>query len=74
MSIGRVFDQWKDLGFWTSGWQRSTDLQRLKRLFQLRNAVVHRADTAVDAAECRAIATAVRNFVVHASSFAEALG
>jgi hypothetical protein len=73
MSIGRVFEQWKDLGFWSPRWQRATDLPRLRRLFQLRNAVMHRGDTRFDSAECRAIATAARRFVVHASPYAQSL-
>jgi hypothetical protein len=26
MLIGRIFDEWKSLGFWSPGWQKATDL------------------------------------------------
>jgi hypothetical protein len=74
MSISRVLDQWKDLGFWTPRWQRVVDLPNLKRLFQLRNSVMHRGNTRLDSSECHALATAARSFVVHASPYAEAQG
>lgn len=73
-NISAVLEQWEDLGFWDARWQAATDLPRIKRLFKLRNGIMHRGDRAlVKAAECQGIASAVRAFILHAANTAERL-
>jgi len=73
VSISRLLDKWKVLGYWTAPWQSATDLPRLKRLFELRNSVMHRGNMDFDKAECQAVAKAVQTFVIHGSPVAERL-
>jgi hypothetical protein len=73
-NIGSVLDRWKDLGFWSAAWQAATDLPKIRRLFDLRNGIMHRGDRAsVHQAECGQIAVAVRAFILHAARTADRL-
>ena len=67
LSIKTIIDDWKSLGFWDAQWEQATDIPKLRRLFELRNDVVHRAKHSLDEPECRALVTAVRAFVLHAA-------
>ena len=72
-AIRRILDGWKDLGYWTPAWQQATDLPKLKRLFELRNRLAHKAAAPPNQAECTAISLAARRFIIHASRTAERL-
>jgi hypothetical protein len=66
VSVSRIIDRWKHLGFSAKGWTNAIDLPAFKRLFELRNRLMHRGDSRLDAAECRGLASAVRTFVQRA--------
>jgi len=71
--IRRILDQWKNLGFWNPQWRQVTDIKKLQRLFELRNAVMHRGQDEFDKTECLDIAKWARSFILHASPYAEVL-
>jgi hypothetical protein len=71
--IRRILDQWEDLGYWSPAWQAATDLTHLKRLFTLRNDVIHKAVVPTDKAECTRVGKAALQFILQASSTAERL-
>lgn len=63
LPISRIVDRWKQLGFGTKTWQRAVDLKQIKRLFELRNRIIHRATVNLDEAECEHLRTVVRDFI-----------
>lgn len=65
VSVSRILDRWKALGFRSPGRKNAVDVPALKRLFEVRNRLMHRGDVQLDATECRALAKAVRNFVLY---------
>ncbi len=65
--VSRILNDWKHLGFWGPRWQRETDLRALRRLFELRNALMHRGQGTLDANECHKLSMAVRAFLMYAS-------
>jgi hypothetical protein len=71
--IARILENWKDLGYWSASRQPHTDLPKLKRLFELRNQIAHKASFASDKTECSGIAQAVYRFIVHALPTTERL-
>jgi hypothetical protein len=73
ISISQFIDRWKRLGLWTPKWKQSVDLPKMKRVFELRNDVMHEGYTEMNKDECGSLAGAARLFIVHASPYAEAL-
>jgi hypothetical protein len=73
VQIRRILDHWQNLGYWSPKWQAATDLTLLKRLFTLRNSVMHKAVMQTNVAECFQIGKAVLKFIVQASPTAERL-
>jgi hypothetical protein len=69
VSISRVIDRWKHLGFDTRSWRRAVDLPALKHLFELRNRLMHKADSILDQTECAKLARNVCSLVVHGSGY-----
>ena len=69
--IGRILDRWNQLGFKSGRWKSSTDLKSLKRLFELRNKLMHRGLDEFSDAECSQLGKAVRDFVIYTDRHAK---
>lgn len=68
ISIGRFIDSWQKLGFATPRWRRAFDTAKIKRLFRLRNGIIHRGDLELDSAECKEIGASVSALIVFAAT------
>ena len=71
LKISSIIDRWRKMGFHDVGWSRllTTDRKKnIKRLFELRNGLMHRASQLAEhQQECLEIARVVREFIVYAS-------
>ena len=64
VSISRIVDRWKHLRLHQRSRAKAIELPAFKRLFELRNRLMHRGDGHLDAAECRSLAKAVRTLLL----------
>jgi hypothetical protein len=62
-------DRWKRLGFRSRAWERALNLTKIKRLIELRNQIMHRAETReLEKSECVELARAARTLILHGAS------
>ena len=72
MEIGRIRDQWGNLGPTGKRLNAAFNNDRLKRLFDLRNGIMHRGEIRVlNQSECRELAKMARRFIVVGTALAE---
>jgi hypothetical protein len=72
MEIGRIREQWANLGPTSKRLSAAFDTERLKRLFDLRNGIMHRGEIrALNQSECRELAKMARSFIVAGTTLAE---
>lgn len=64
MAIGRIIESWRRLGFNTKGWKSAMDIAAIKRVFQLRNKLMHRGEVGLEQSECAKLAQAVQTLIV----------
>ena len=72
MEIGKLRDQWSNIGPTGKRLNAAMDHEKLKRLFDLRNGVMHRGEIrALQQSECRELAKVARTFIVAGSALGE---
>jgi hypothetical protein len=72
MKVSNILDQWKDVGPMGKRLNQAMDRDKLTRLLQLRNGIMHSgAVQTLKAPECRDLAKAVRTFVIAGTALGE---
>jgi hypothetical protein len=72
MMIGNILDQWNNVGPTGKRLNAAMDHEKLKRLFDLRNGVMHRGEVrTLKASECQELSKVARTFIVAGSALGE---
>jgi hypothetical protein len=70
--VGNLLDQWSNIGPTGTRLNAAMDREKLKRLFDLRNGIMHRGEIgALKQSECRDLAKVARTFIVAGSVLGE---
>jgi hypothetical protein len=72
MPIGKIRDQWSNMGPTSKRLNAAMDQVKLKRLFDLRNGIMHRGEVrALNDVECRELSKIARTFIMAGTKLGE---